>query len=159
MNKAAMPPKYLAVMPVARVVENWMCTDVAIIVGEYARATDEEIVCHLDLSGDYTYNRSSMSEKHDEKIECTIMKRYPGQDPTYTTHCIITGERYDILKPSYRIRFSIDTHMFDEFSIGEREMCLDIHQTVMHKYFGSYLLPVVRILNARIGEAAKDYVL
>lgn len=48
MNEAEVSPQYLAVMPVARIVQSIICKDLAIIVGEYSRATDEEIAVAID---------------------------------------------------------------------------------------------------------------
>lgn len=40
-------------MPVSREISTWFNKDVAILIGEYARAADKEIVHHLNLCGKY----------------------------------------------------------------------------------------------------------
>ncbi len=58
------------------------------------------------------------------------------------------------------IKISIDGNSIDRFGIGERELIHDIStQSTSLDYRAIYWLPIVRILNARIGAAAKDYVL
>ncbi len=122
MNKAVMLPKYLAVIPIARAASVWICADVAIIVGEYARATDGEIVSYLDLSGVYTVPYTYLDQHayifkgheqwiddvamkptlfHKLNIKCKIVRKYPGEVPAYTTVCIINGRSQDVLKPIY----------------------------------------------------------
>ncbi len=177
MNEAAMSPQYLAVMPVARIIQSMMCKDLAIIVGEYSRATDEEIAVAIDWCG--TYETVIDRDTARELLPHVSTSDQGGfifhAPPNIFLHQLVTVKcTIKLQKPKRKYLAYYDIHRIDvrnepflyfvNIFYNEHEIKFyvttidDMYQHIlMHELVCSEEIPIVKILNARLQQAAIDY--
>lgn len=156
MNEAAAPPKYLAVAPVARVVEFWVCKSVAIIIGEYARAADAEIISLIDLSGKYdAYTSEAYTPV--SYLTCDVMQMAPGKHKPFKEYCESYKLYDEMQQPSFLINIYKNEESIDRFSISAREFNNTILTQKVMLIDVYFWLPIVKVINLRIQRAAIDY--